>query len=144
MWCLKHKHFDVNEDELLLFEVSEKENVIRSRVISRSEGLGSRPCQAIFADGKWLIVGVASHPCDLKLPSFEGTGMISSLLLTRRLMERADEEKRIQLFARWEANIKNREVLDDNVVLTGFSDENLLGCAFCENKKHCRCGSGPT
>ena len=93
-WALKHKHFDLKADEILLFEVNSDE--VNIRVVPEEGVRQFNPCQAVCHDGEWVVVGVTSSPCDFDIPEVDGSGMITAVLMEGVLVEDTDEKARIQ------------------------------------------------
>lgn len=116
-WSLKHKHYDLGPEEIILFETSPAN--FRTRVVGKDMATGLNPCQAIYADGKWIVTGMTAEKCKLEFPEVEGSGMITSILKNGKWLESTDELSRTQVFTRLSENEHNSQdtlvtALDDN------------------------------
>ena len=136
MWSLKHKHFDLQPKEILLFKVLPDSMTVQ--VVEDSESANLHPCQAVYDQGKWLVVGMTDTPCDLRYPAVEGSGMISALLKSGVWNETTDERARTQRFTRWSPSDSNGE----EYITTASDGVNYATCTRshtsikCGNKYH--------
>lgn len=133
MWSLKHRHFYMDEDEILLFEVFDDK--LTTCVISREEAKGMYPCQAIYSNGHWEIVGVTRSPCDMKYPDIEGSGMITANLKKGQLVEMTNGRKRIQVFKIHEDKVVDGYIDNARVIITSWADQALGCCVKCLDNK---------
>lgn len=125
LWSLKHKHFDMAANEVLLFEVQGER--IDVSVTAKSEVEGLYPCQALYVDGKWEITGYSTTKCELFLPNYEGSGMVTAELKQGRWMEYTRAKSRTQFFEAWDGTLE--EATD--VVVTALGDKTLGNCKVC-------------
>lgn len=132
LWTLKHKHFDLEKEEVLRFEV--RKHAIKVTVIKKSETENLHPCQAFYDNGEWKVIGYATSACQLTIPKQEGSGMITSELKEGQLREVTDEEARIQVLKEVDEVISKK---DPNIAITAMKDKTMSVCHLCSILTDC-------
>lgn len=126
-WSLKHKHFDLNNEEVLLFKVLTES--IEVSVVKYCDTTDLYPCQAFYIDGNWKIIGYSATKCQLTIPKYEGTGMVTAIFKKGRWMEHIRLEERTQTFTKWDGSLILGK--DKSVIITGVADKDELECIGC-------------
>lgn len=129
-WSLKHKHFDLQPEEIVLYETFD--DTIKTRVVNKSETTGLNPCQAIYSNGKWVVVGVTAEACELEYPQTQGSGMVNAILKNGKWLESTDEAKRTQLFTKLDTKDAD---LDDFMVTSYDNEHNLTACTRSSHRQ---------
>lgn len=129
-WSLKHKHFDLSKNEVLVFETTP--DCINVFVTVKSKVSGMWPCQAFYHDGEWEIVGYTATKCHFTIPDYEGSGMVSAILKKGRWMEYTSPESRVQTFEKWDGSLEENE----EVIVTGIADKTMLNCVKCKTSDY--------
>lgn len=130
LWMLKHKHFDLHENEVLLYDV--REDTIEVSVVPKGDGQNMHPCQAFYDNGEWKVIGYATTECHLTLPEQEGSGMVTSVLKEGRMMELTSSKSRIQRLVKWDGVLTKDNT---DVVITALKDKAQRHCMVCATKK---------